>query len=174
MTDIGDVKTDQVKPGQTRINGYHVAAMFIAFFAVVITANFTMAWFASGSWTGLVVKNSYVASQNYNKKIEAAKKQKAMGWHLRFNYSDKLLAFSFLDTNNQPIIFDNVSVIIGRPVSQEGDVKLNLAHESQGHYQARIELSEGVWGFQLTAEGNNPYRSEGRFLVRENGVGKLQ
>ncbi len=174
MTHFGDAKPDQVEPGQTGITGYHVAAMFIAFFAVVIIANFTMAWFASGSWTGLVVKSSYVASQNYNRKIEAAKKQKARGWHLRFNYSDNLLAFSFLDKNKQPIIFDNVSVVIGRPVSQQGDVKLNLVHESQGRYQAGIELPEGVWGFQLSAEGDNPYRSQGRFFVRENGIGKLQ
>ncbi len=174
MTRIGAAKPEKTGSGQTAINGYHVAAMFVAFFAVIIAANFTMAWFASNSWTGLVVKNSYVASQNYNKKIETAKKQKTMGWHLGFSYSDNLLGFSFLDKNNQPILFDNVSVIVGRPVSQQGDVKMNLVHESQGRYQARIELSEGVWGFRLNGEGNKPYRWEGRFYIRANGVGKLQ
>lgn len=52
--------------GKWRFTGYHMIACVVSFFAVIIFANVTMAWFASSSWTGLVVKNSYVASQQFN------------------------------------------------------------------------------------------------------------
>ncbi|HLA02420.1 MAG TPA: FixH family protein, partial [Aestuariivirga sp.] len=41
--------------------GWHMAAITISFFAVIIAVNLTLAVFASSSWSGLVVANSYVA-----------------------------------------------------------------------------------------------------------------
>lgn len=38
-------------------------ALILAFFAMIIIVNLTMAVFASRNWTGFVVKNSYAASQ---------------------------------------------------------------------------------------------------------------
>jgi nitrogen fixation protein FixH len=38
------------------LNGWHVLAIVLAFFAVVIGANLTLAVFAHSSWTGLVDK----------------------------------------------------------------------------------------------------------------------
>ena len=46
--------------------GRHMLLIMLGFFAVVLTANMTMVYFASHSWSGLVVKNSYVASQEFN------------------------------------------------------------------------------------------------------------
>ncbi|MCP4183861.1 MAG: hypothetical protein GY761_11170 [Hyphomicrobiales bacterium] len=157
-----------------RLNGYHVAAMFVAFFGVIIAVNFTMAWFASHSWTGLVVKNSYVASQNYNEKIDAARYQMAMGWRTDFDYSNNLLRLSVRDKDNQPIFFDKLNVLIGTPVSENKDRHLVLDQNSSGVYQTSIKLTEGVWAYELFAKGKIPYRFEGRFLVDNKGVGKIR
>jgi nitrogen fixation protein FixH len=46
--------------------GRHMALILVAFFAVVVGVNVTMAVLAHKSWTGLVVQNSYVASQHFN------------------------------------------------------------------------------------------------------------
>jgi nitrogen fixation protein FixH len=46
--------------------GRHMALILVAFFAVVVGVNVTMAVLARKSWTGLVVQNSYVASQHFN------------------------------------------------------------------------------------------------------------
>ena len=43
----------------------------LAFFGVIIAVNVVMATLASTSWTGLVVENSYVASQEFNRKADA-------------------------------------------------------------------------------------------------------
>jgi nitrogen fixation protein FixH len=39
------------------LTGWHVLAIVLAFFAVVIGANLTLAVFAHSSWTGLVVED---------------------------------------------------------------------------------------------------------------------
>ena len=61
--------TDAKKP--FTFTGWHMLAIMLAFFGTIITVNFTMAYLATSSWSGLVVKNTYVASQQFNGKTEA-------------------------------------------------------------------------------------------------------
>lgn len=67
-------------PAPRRFTGYHMAAILIAFFGVVIAVNVTMATFAAKTFGGEVVKNSYVASQHFNRWLDEAAKEKALGW----------------------------------------------------------------------------------------------
>ncbi|ESY87148.1 FixH family protein, partial [Mesorhizobium sp. LNHC229A00] len=60
--------------------GRHMLAIIPAFFGVVIAVNLTMATLANTSWTGLVVENTYVASQQFNRKAEEGRAQAALGW----------------------------------------------------------------------------------------------
>ncbi len=59
------------RTSQPRFTGYHMAAIMVSFFGVVIAVNFTMAWYATSSWSGLVVENTYVASQQFNSRAAA-------------------------------------------------------------------------------------------------------
>lgn len=43
-------------------------ALILAFFGTIIIVELTMAVLASRSWTGFVVKNSHVDSQEFNRK----------------------------------------------------------------------------------------------------------
>ena len=71
---------------QKEIKGGHVLAMLIAFFGVIITVNMVMAYFANSTWSGLVVKNGYVASQEFNTNLARAKAQEALGWNVGFSF----------------------------------------------------------------------------------------
>ena len=57
-----------------------MAILIVSFFGVIIAVNIVLAVFATRSWTGLVVKNSYVASQDFNKLQAKTDRQKAKGW----------------------------------------------------------------------------------------------
>ena len=59
--------------------GRHMSYIMLGFFAVVFTANMTMVYFAKASWTGLVVANSYVASQSFNSDTARLKAFRDMG-----------------------------------------------------------------------------------------------
>jgi len=63
-----------------RFSGWHMTAILLAFFGVVVAVNLTMAMFATRTFGGVVVENSYVASQKYNGWLAAARRQDRLGW----------------------------------------------------------------------------------------------
>ncbi|MGA9580888.1 MAG: FixH family protein [Allosphingosinicella sp.] len=63
-----------------RFTGWHMTAILLAFFWIIVAVNFTMATFATRTFGGVVVENSYVASQKYNGWLKAARKQETLGW----------------------------------------------------------------------------------------------
>lgn len=68
------------KPMRGGFTGWHMAAILVGFFAVVIAVNFTMARFAMSTFGGKVVENSYVASQQYNVWLARAEAQDRLRW----------------------------------------------------------------------------------------------
>ncbi|MBU1306263.1 MAG: FixH family protein, partial [Alphaproteobacteria bacterium] len=68
--------------------GRHMLLISIAFFAVVLAANLTMAISSARTWTGLVVANSYVASQQFQTVHNDIARQVAAGWALNLSYDD--------------------------------------------------------------------------------------
>jgi nitrogen fixation protein FixH len=60
--------------------GRHMAACMAGFFAVVIAVNLAMATLASATFGGVVVPNSYVASQKFNGWLDQARDQARLGW----------------------------------------------------------------------------------------------
>ena len=50
-----------------KLTGGHVLAMFVAMFGVIITVNMILAFSAVKTFPGLEVKNSYVASQSFDR-----------------------------------------------------------------------------------------------------------
>jgi nitrogen fixation protein FixH len=60
--------------------GRHMTAILVGFFGVVIAVNLLMASFATSTFGGIVVENSYVASQQFNGWLDDARRQRALGW----------------------------------------------------------------------------------------------
>ena len=68
-----------MKTSAQGFTGLHMLLSTSAFFCVVIAVNVTMAVYASSSWSGLVVENTYVASQEFNRKAAAMKAMATSG-----------------------------------------------------------------------------------------------
>ena len=66
-----------------KFTGWHMTAIFVAFFGIVMAVNFYMARMAVGTFGGTVVDNSYVASQEYNSWLGAAARQDKLGWNVK-------------------------------------------------------------------------------------------
>ena len=67
------------RPGSS-FNGRHMWAVMIGFFGVVIIVNLVLARLASSTFGGLVVENSYVASQQFNHWLAQERAEAALGW----------------------------------------------------------------------------------------------
>mgnify|MGYP003132251449 FL=1 len=83
--------------------GWHMLGVLVVFFGVTIIVNLTLAYFASNSWTGLVVKNSYVASQHFNEHLANERKQASLGWSDEFTYKNGILTLRLTDAAGTPV-----------------------------------------------------------------------
>jgi nitrogen fixation protein FixH len=132
--------------------GRHMAIIIISFFAVIIAVNLTMAYFARSSWTGLVVKNSYVASQSFNRDAEIARQQQALGWRMTLNVKREAVQFTVLDRDNRAMTGLRIRAVLQRPTDEAGDQILKLQESGAGIYRTDVVIGGGVWVADITAE----------------------
>ncbi len=135
--------------------GWHMAAIMVSFFAVIIAVNLTMAYFARSSWTGLVVKNSYVASQSFNRDADIARQQQALGWQMKLSVKRDAVQLSVLDRENQAMAGLRIRAVLQRPTDEAGDQVLKLQETGAGIYRTEAAIGGGVWVADITAEKTN-------------------
>ena len=131
--------------------GRHMLLVMAAFFGVTISVNLLLAFFASSSWTGLVVKNSYVASQEYNEKLADARAQDALGWSSELSQQDGEMVFVLSDENSGPLSSFEVTVLCSRPTHEAEDVRFALQEAAPGRYATDVSLQPGLWNAEVTA-----------------------
>jgi nitrogen fixation protein FixH len=154
------------KPIEGQFTGRHMLIIMILFFGVIIGVNVLMAVVANRSWTGLVVKNSYVASQNFNKELDAARRVAALGWTTQFEL-DAGHAVARLADESGPLTGLNVTLKIARPTNENEDRTVVLKETAAGDYRTPIALGPGVWSADLTvtAEGGETIRRHRRIVI---------
>lgn len=161
----------QARTTPTRqFTGRHMLYVMLAFFGVIIVVNLTMATIASRSWTGLVVKNSYVASQAFNRELEQAKLQAARGWTGDISYRNGAVVLSLTDKAGRPVVLDSSIVQVGRPAFEQADHRVVMVHQGNGIYHAEDKLQPGIW--QVSVRGTSSqgdYRLDSRLIVRADG-----
>lgn len=163
MTEFNDTHAD---PAPREFTGKHMLFIMLGFFGIIISVNVGMAVLASSTWTGLVVKNSYVASQQFNGHLVASRLQEKLGWQGTLSYKNGAVEFILLDKESRPINLDMASVKIGRPAFEQKDQTIVLVKTGAGTYRADVALEEGPWAFSLHAKiGDQPYRLETRIDV---------
>ena len=159
------------KGSQWEFTGWHMLFIMLAFFGVIITVNVTMAVLAGRSWTGLVVKNSYVASQHFNEDLAEARRQAARGWTSKLLYGEQHFAFTLKGRNGQPVVLGDLKVSVGRPASEAQDQTVALWHVGEGRYRGDVALEPGIWMVRITGgTGENAYRRDSRIEVPRRAV----
>ena len=134
----------------SEFTGRKMAAVMVGGFALVIAVNLTMASFASRTFSGVVVENSYVASQKFNGWLEAAHEQEALGWQARVSRSGERLV---LDTLGVPQ-GAQVTALLRRPLGQPDSRTLAFDGEGPGRLVSREPLPGGRWIVRLTIEAD--------------------
>lgn len=159
------------KPQSERqFTGWHMLGVMVLFFGVIISVNLFMAFSAIGTWTGLVVENSYVASQEFNTKLANAKAQQDMGWQGGLEYQTGQLVFTLRDAENTPLAPETVTIAISRPIGTTGDQTVTLSQLPNGDFVAPVDLEPGVWNAAIIAEfGDQPaYEHHARLVVGDD------
>lgn len=132
--------------------GAHMWMVAIGFFGVIIAVNITMATFAMRSWTGLVVDNSYVASQEFEEQRIAHEAQRAAGWQATLTYLSGAARLVIFDGARRPVDLGDVTLQVNRPVGGHDDQVVALSRNGDGSYEAAVDLPKGVWDATVTAD----------------------
>ena len=137
------------------ITGPKFFAIFASFFIVIITVNVIMAMQAVGTFPGLVVRNSYVASQTFDAERAA---QQALGWDTSAYVVDHELIVEIVNADGA-VSDATVVGIFGRPTQMRDDQDVVLDFDG-AVYRTPIHVSEtGNWDFrmQATAADGTPF-----------------
>jgi nitrogen fixation protein FixH len=138
-----------------RFTGWHMTAILVAFFGVVVGVNFTMARLATSTFSGVVVKNSYDASQQYNKWLDEAAKEKALGWKVSVErLGDGRVSVRFDGKGEVPVPANaRLSGEAWHILGQAADHDISFARGADGVFVSSAPLAGGRWHLRLKLEG---------------------
>ena len=128
--------------------GRHAAMVFIAAFGVIIGVNLLMAYSAVSTFPGLEVKNSYVASQQFDARRAA---QEALGWNVRADARDGQVILSITDVDGAPVEVAELNAIVGRATQVRDDIRPAFEFDGTA-YVAPVELAGGNWNIRMVAQ----------------------
>lgn len=141
--------------------GWHMAGVMVLFFGVIITVNVIMAWNAISSWSGLVVPNTYVASQQFNGKAEAAKARAATGIKGKLSVNDTSVRYEVFHPETGPVETDTITAHFRRPVGERQNFDMELTPVSKGVFTGAHNVLPGQWIVEVIAV------RDGRVIVHE-------
>lgn len=156
---------------QNPFTGWHMLAIVCAFFGVVIVVNLIMAFAATGTFPGLIVKNSYVASQKYNDVLEEARQQSIAGWSVEAGGDAGILALKFAAPAGISAGDLELSVIAGRPSTTRYDRPVEMKTDGDA-FRSVEALPAGVWEVDIEASkaGVVVFRERKRVVLGGEGV----
>jgi nitrogen fixation protein FixH len=127
------------------LTGWHMLGIMVLFFGTIITVNLIMAWNASNSWSGLVVQNTYVASQQFNGKVAQAKAHAASGIEGSLVIEAGRVAYRVVNARGVPVAANEVAATFKRPVDERKDFTVMLKPAGQGLFVAARDVPVGQW-----------------------------
>lgn len=141
--------------------GWHMLTIMVLFFGTIVSVNVTMAYFATSSWSGLLVKNTYVASQKFDDDVALNREMLERGWVSDLTIDGRSISYSLVDAAGQPVLADTVTASIYRPVGVLEDQSVTLAQGGEGSYSAALAVEPGQWIARISAE------KDGTLVYRE-------
>jgi nitrogen fixation protein FixH len=151
---MGDLRPLNARKDEdmAEITGRQVFLVTAGAFAVIIAVNVVMAWQAVSTFPGLEVKNSYVASQEFEAARDA---QEALGWTLQPEYvRGEGLFLTLTDRAGLPVQVTDLEVLVGRTTSAAEDQRPTFVREA-GRFTAKLDLAPGKWMLQVKARAED-------------------
>lgn len=138
--------------------GRDMVLAMVGFFLLVIGVNVTMAWLARDSFGGVVVENSYVASQKYNGWLAAARAQERLPWQAtQALAADRHVVISLGGSGGR----FTATAVAEHPLGRADDIPLDFA-PAAGGLRSTAALPPGRWTVRTTvARGNETVRLAG-------------
>lgn len=150
---------------EREFTGRHMLLIMVAAFGVIIGVNLTMAYNAVSTFPGLEVKNSYVASQQFDANRDA---QLSLGWDVTATVQDDMLHLAILDEAGAPVQAELKSATLGRATHVRDDFTPAFFWTGKD-YAAPVELTGGNWNLRLEAAAQDGTTFQQRIVIYVKG-----
>lgn len=150
---------------QREFTGRHALMVFGGAFAVIIGVNITLAVNAVRTFPGLEVKNSYVASQEFDQRRTA---QVALGWSVYASASDNQVKLEITDAQGNPVEVVKLSATLGRATHVKDDQTPDFQFNGKA-YVAPAQLGAGNWNIRMVARAKNGTEFTQRVILHVQG-----
>lgn len=150
---------------QREFTGRHMLMIMVAAFGTIIVVNLTMAYNAVSTFPGLEVKNSYVASQQFDTNRDA---QLALGWDVSAKVDEDTLHLTILDDTGAPVQAELVSATLGRATHVRDDFAPAFTWTGQD-FTAPVDLAGGNWNLRLQAAAADGTTFQQRIVIYVKG-----
>lgn len=149
--------------------GKHMLWIMVTFFGAVILVNASLAYFAMSSWTGLVVPNSYVASQSFNKDTAARMEALQNGAAVSVKIEKGIVRLHFTGKQDEALPVENLAAMMRHPVDARKEVVLRFEAAGAGAYKSLTALPPGTWVGDIQGEikGYGHWAEAVRFSVED-------
>ncbi|WP_299150749.1 FixH family protein [uncultured Tateyamaria sp.] len=144
------------------LTGWHVAAIFGGAFAVIIGVNLTLAFKAVSTFPGLETRNSYVASQTFDRDRAT---QEALGWNVSADLVDGML-FLRIDDEVGAVVPRVTAATLGRATHVADDLSPVFRHDGTRFVAEVGTLARGNWNLRVEAEAADGTAFRQRVIVR--------
>lgn len=146
---------------QREFTGRHMALVFVGGFSIVAAVNFYMASLATSGFHGIVVENSYVASQKFNDWLDDAEDMRALGWEADLvRGADGHALIRAANVPNTAV----VSAELRRPLGTREYASLTFAALGDGTYRSVEPVKQGRWTARVTITSGADVWTEERQL----------
>ncbi len=131
-------------------NGWHIAGILVAFFGIVVAVNVLMATLATRTFSGTVVDNSYVASQQFNGWLAAGRAQRALGWSARID----LDGARHVRVIGRIPLGAAITAVAFHPLGRVADMPLSFSAGRDGSYVSQATLPAGRFQIRVKVRAN--------------------
>ncbi len=155
--------TQETGKKEFELTGKHVLAITVSAFAIIIGVNLFMAYSAIATFPGLETKNSYVASQEFDR-LKAA--QVGLAWDVGAKIEGETLILDIKDKAGDPVEVASIYAILGRATHVNDDQEPAFTQSSTGAYVANVGVLEGGnWNLRLNATAENGVAFQQRIQI---------
>jgi nitrogen fixation protein FixH len=159
--------------GGRPLTGWRTLWIAVGCFGVVFAVNGLMAYYAISTFTGETELSPYEHGLAYQKDIEAAKAQAALGWNVsahveRAGEKEAAVQIRIEDRAGAPVPGLGVTTRLLSSADAKLDRTLTLAEAGPGVYEGRIGAGPGQWDLDIEAmrDGARVFKSINRITLR--------
>ena len=139
--------------------GWHMTAILVGFFGIVISVNIFMARAAIGTFGGVVVENSYVASQKFNSWLDKANAQKALGWQVQASVTPDRHVAVAVQSGDAALMGAIVSAQVRHPLGRAPEHAMAFRADGK-NWISDAALPPGRWLVHLRVQrGSDVYQT---------------